>query len=249
MRGNIFDCPADATFCRQRLESLKNDIKEPVGLKWSRLGVFDKIYKQTEIVGEVLLEKNLSKRQKMYAFEEVRLGEYVRLNPVCVRTGLRYSHGVGNRIKRTNGGRVDWSPLLITPHALERLNQRGGNQRVTPKMLWSETDFDWMCVLCRYVLRYREDDLSSKFWLVPFGKGAFLVNPEKVSNRCDVGGVLKLRPNMRNRHNRLDSEVRYSHALTAVTYISNWDMYPEQEEVVELIREGHYDDAYDLIFA
>ena len=247
MRRKIFDCPVDAMMVDRMLDSLEKEVEEPVSLKWSRLGVFTKIYKNVEILSEVLLETDLSKRKKVYAFEEMRIDGYVRLNPVCVRTGLRYSHGVGKRTKRTNGGRVDWSPLLITPHALERLHQRRGNQRVTPQMVWGETDLDWMNLLCRYVLRYRQDDLSSKFWLVPFEKGAFVVKPEKLDG-CDAGAVVKLRPNMRNMCDRLQTESRYSHALTAVTYISNWDMYPEQEEIVKLIRDGQYDDAYDLIF-
>lgn len=248
MRRKIFECPIYAMELSQFLDSLGENVEEPVSLKWSRLGVFNKIYKRVEILSEVLMEKDLSKREKMYAFEEMLVDGHVRLCPVCVRTGLKYSHGVGNRTKRTNGGRIDWSPFLITPHALERLHQRGGNQRVTPQMVWSETDLDWMNVLCRYVLRYREDDLSSKFWLVPFGKGAFVVKPEKL-DKCDAGWVMKLRPNMRTLRRRMESSAPYSHGLTAVTYISNWDMYPEQEEIVKLIRDGHYDDAYDLIFA
>ena len=248
MENTMFRDPVDAMGFGWFIDSLTGDVKEPVSLKWSRLGVFTKIYKRLGILREVMLEKDLSKKETMYAFEEVRIDGFVRLNPVCAKTRLGYYFGLGFQQRRTNGGKIIWSPLLITPHALERLNQRGGNQRVTPQGLWNETDQKWMNHLCQYVLRYRQDEPSSKLWLVPLSKGAFVIKPEKITDGV-AGSVMKLRPSLRRKNQQMRWDTPYSHALTAVTYISNWDMYPEQEKIVKLIRDGQYDDAYDLIFA
>ena len=239
-------CYFDEVGLRWKLDSMTEGVKEPVNLKWCRLGIFNKIYKRLEIFSEVVLERDLSKKETMCVFEEVRVDDYVRLNPVCAKTGLGYNYGLGNRKRGENGAKIVWSPILITPHALERLHQRGRIQRVTPETLWNETDLNWMTFLNRYVRRYNQDDSTSKFWLVPFDKGAFVVKPEKVD--CYVGSILKLRPNLRNR-DQVDWDYPDGYALTAVTYISNWEMYPKQDEVVKVIREGRYDDAYDLIFA
>ena len=218
----------------------------PEEIVWSRLGVFEKVRKSLETT-KLLVEGNLplKNRGKTYFLEEIRSQGVKQLSALCFETGIHYLPSRFGK-KRRDGIRITNSRLLITPHSLERLHQRSGYREITSEMIFTQIDNEWVEFLSRFASRYRRGRKSSKYWLVPFAGGAFLVRPHKEDN---FGSIQTFRPKHKKIDEQLETKNTHPYSLHAVTFIDGWDMYEEQDQVRKLIREKKYRDAHDIIFS
>lgn len=217
--------------------------QEPDVLQWSRVGVFKYIYKQCALVPAIVRGEVKKKSQgTSYAFEEFRyLSETATyLQPMKVDWGVTYKKNAGGRTYR-NGFNVHASILSVNSHLLERLHQRGGFRVVKPSNLWRDIDGEWLRVLQRNAHEFREEDRN--LWVVPYQWGSFIVKPIVGT---DYGFVCKIFPN-KKKGKRCDHVSGRGYGITARTFVNDEQMFQAQREVKDLVLQGRYDDAIDLI--
>jgi hypothetical protein len=244
MRSSIATDEEDRTFMNGLLQTLQNGLDDPKEIVWSRMGVFEPVEKSLFHISQLVNGQIVSnKKDTKYVFEESITEKGVRLRPEKYQTGITYKTSKFGKTKN-NGVISSVSHLQISPHALQRIHQRSGYREITSQDIWERTDCDWTKELSRFSRRYKKGQDVANLWLVPYGRGAFIVTPYE-STVLGLSAIHK--PQCKK--DRIEVINDDGYGLTAITYIDKDNMFRNQRQIVECIMDKQYKDAWDIIFA
>ena len=244
MRNSIATSEEGRTFLNDMVQMIQNELDDPKEIVWSRMGVFDPVEKSLFHVSQLVNGKiACNKKDIKYLFEEKITEKGVRLRLTKCQTGVTYKTSKFGKTKN-NGVISSLSHLQISPHALKRIHERSGYRKIKPQDIWERTDCYWTKELSRFSRRYKKGQDVANLWLVPYGRGAFIVTPYEC---IDLGSssIHKLQC----KKDPIEIIENDGYGLTAITYIDKDNMFRKQREIVECIMNKQYKDARDIIFS
>lgn len=244
MRNSIAVDKEERSYMNGLIQTIQNELDDPKEIVWSRMGVFEPVEKSLSnlsklVNGQIACDKKDTK----YIFEEITTEKGIRLRPCRIHTGIPYKTSKFGK-KKCDGVMVSISPLQISPHALQRIHERSGYRKITSQDIWEITDFEWISELSRFSRRYKKGQKVAKLWLVPYGKGAFIVTPSKSR---DLGLSTIYKPKCKK--DPIEIIENDGYGLNAITYIDKDIMFKTQREILKCIMEKRYKDAQGDIFA
>jgi len=234
----------DRSFMNGLIQSLQNELDTPKEIVWSRMGVFEPVEKNLSHISQMVNGQIVcNKKDTIYLFEEEITEKGVRLCPKKINTGIAYKTSKFGKTKN-NGVISSISHLQISPHALQRIHERSGYRKITSQDIWEGTDCDWTKELSRFSRRYKKGQNVAKLWLVPHGRGAFIVTPYQST---DLGVSMIHKPKcIKNPIEIIEND---GYGLNATTYIDKDNMFKKQRQIVECIMDKRYKDARSIIFS
>ena len=244
MRNSIATNKEDRTFMNSVVQEMQNGLNDPKEIVWSRMGIFEPVEKSlshfTKLIGG---QFDLTKKDTKYLFEETITQKGVRLLPNKIETGIAYKTSKFGKTKN-NGVISSISHLQISPHALQRIHERSGYRKITSQDIWEGTDCDWTKELSRFSRRYKKGQNVANLWLVPYGRGAFIVTPYA---NPDLGLSAIHKPKCKKDPIELFENDGYG--LNATTYIDKDNMFKKQREILKCIKGKRYKNARSIIFS
>ena len=244
MRNSIATNKAERTFMNSFVQEIQNELDDPKEIVWSRMGVFEPVEKSLSHISQLVNGQIVfHKKETKYLFEETITEKGVRLRPNKIKTGIAYKTSKFGKTEN-NGVISSISHLQITPHALQRIHERSGYRKITSQDIWEGTDCDWTKELSRFSRRYKKGQNVANLWLVPYGRGAFIVTPYA---NPDLGLSAIHKPKCKKDPIELFETDGYG--LNATTYIDKDNMFKKQREILKCIKGKRYKNARSIIFS
>ena len=244
MKNSIAQNLGHRSFINGLVQTIQSELNAPKEVIWSRMGVFEPVEKSLFHLSQMVNGQiACNKKDTIYLFEENITQKGVRLSPKKLQTGIAYKTSKFGKTKN-NGVICSISHLQISPHALQRIHERSGYRKITSQDMWERTNFEWTKELSRFSRRYKKGQNVANLWLVPYGRGAFIVTPYESD---DLGLSMIHKPQCKK--DPIEMVENDGYGLSASTYIDKDNMFKKQREVVKCIMDKRYKDARHIIFA
>ena len=231
MRNSIATNKEERTFMNCVVQEIQNGLNDPKEIVWSRMGIFEPIEKSLSHISKLVNGQiDCHKKETKYLFEETITEKGVRLRPKKIKTGIAYKTSKFGKTKN-NGVISSVSHLQISPHALQRIHERSGYRKITSQDIWEGTDCDWTKELSRFSRRYKKGQNVANLWLVPYGRGAFIVTPFQCE---DLGLSTIHKPKCKK--DPIEIFETDGYGLNATTYIDKGQYVQETTRDLEMYK-------------